>query len=177
MTTEQMRAWKFFRLSLGISTTLVFGVAYLIPNGNAELLVDWLRNSMTMPIAERYLSRFASYASPANGMLGLLACWLCAPFLLAAGFRFAAEIVRTSGPRLQQRSRLVVRAVVGLTMFGVLGFTTFVLAGTPPARCRGCEAEPMFLMLVVSIVGAVVSGAMLGFAVSDIRAALKIQSH
>lgn len=177
MTAEQMRAWNFFRLSLVISAVLVFGVAYLMPNDNAALFIDWLRHGLTMPIAERYLSRFVSYASPANGMLGLLTCWLCAPLLLAAGFRFAAEIVRTSGPRLQQRSRLVVRALVGLVMFGVLGFTTIVLAGTPPVRCRGCEAEPMFLMLVVSIVGTVLSGAMLGFAASDIRAALKIQSH
>lgn len=176
MTMQQERTWRFFLVAIGVSACAVLGSAYLLPDTTAIAVTENARNVIGSGVIDRYFARFAAYRSPANGMVGLMTVWLFSPLLLAAGYRFTADILRTSSPRIRKRSRLFTRALLGVMLFGVFAFTTVMLAGVPSTRCRGCESESMLFMLAVSIIGTVLSGAMLGGVVSDMRSALKFET-
>jgi len=175
MSAHQARAWRFFTTSLLVCLIVMYSLAYLLPGSIAHALVTWVYESRAREAISPFVLRFRSYASPSNAMVGLMAGWLLSPLLFAAGYRFMSDIVRTSGPRLRSRRKLIVRALVGLLMLAIFLFTTVALAGRPSGRCLGCEAEPPFLMLTVYWIGITLSGAMLGGSVSDVRAAVRRQ--
>lgn len=170
MNPSQEKAWRFFKIALQICAAAMYSLAYLLPRSIAEELVSWVAGSPGGDAIGTFLQRFQGYPSPSNAMLGLMAGWLLSPLLLLAGHRFMSDIVRTSGPRLSSRRKLITRALVGLPMLGIVLFTTVALAGKPSGRCHGCDSEPLFLMLTIYWIGMRLSGSMLGAVVSDVVA-------